>query len=195
MSNEPIEPLELTEQDMEDIEKMNSEGEEAPPAPQPRTLLEVWKELLANIDTERDNKIPLPIAQRIVSTWPQLTFGDVTTYMSLYYEYLDQMRQVVLEEIISDPDALENVEDDATENWDHYRSILFGWHKLAVEWQHDWSTDDSDAAVNMAAIIDAHGFFLSQTGLVAHLQEIKFEFGPEDQEALQKDLTEFEAGL
>ena len=192
MSNEPIE--ELTEQDIADLELLQEDANPGAIIRQP--LLVIWRELLSNIDTERNARITLAQAQKITSTWPQLEYGDVPAYLDMYYEFLQEMRGIVLAELDSDPKAEEQFgDDDAVENRQHYINILFNWNLATSRWEKQWNTTAHNAAIGVAAIVDAHSFFLSQTGLVAHLNEIGFQFTEEDSAKLAQELAEAEAEL
>jgi len=150
-----------------------------------RTLLEIWRELLSNIEHERVERISANVAQKIVATWPKLDFKDVPAYLRHYYDLLAEQRLVVLAEIHKDPAALKYLgEEDPIENREHYEEILFGWNLNVARWEREWDVTDPEAAIKLAAIIDAQGFFLAQTGLVAHLSEIGFEFTEADGERL-----------
>lgn len=191
MSNEPIN---LTEQDLADIEQMHAEEAYNPAEREP--LLVIWEDLLSHIDTERHAKITLPIAQKTVSRWPQLSYADMPRYHELYFEYLNQMRQPVLDALSADPESREVPgNEDAETNRKHYLEILFEWNALASLWQFQWETTDPEAAIKIAAMIDANGFFLSQTGLVAHFHEIGLRLTEEEQQAMADRVMAYEESL
>lgn len=173
------------------------------PPPAPRTLLETWRELLASIEQAKAEKVGIALANRIVSTWPQLTYQDVTRYHERYHELLLELREILHAEISADPDCLKNVENDAVDNRRHYVNLLFCWQAASLRWEHEWDAASPDAAIEIAAIGDATGFFFGkpspdgrgQQGLVDHLGAINLEFGDADREDMAARLTEIKAAL
>ena len=151
------------------------------------TLLEVWSSVLDNIEHDAAEKITMRVAATVVSRWPTIKIQDVGAYMEYYYNALKNLREILRDEIATDKKAIYRVdmENDAEGNRHHYLSLLTNWQLQVAQWEKDWSHSDSDALLQMAAFSDAASFVLGQEGLIAHLQEINFQFYPEDAEAVQ----------
>lgn len=150
------------------------------PAPQEHTLLEVWREVLSNIEVMEKNKLSMREAGALLQQFPFLIMFDLRRYPAIYWAKMKEMRAIVLAEIESDPEALTKVETDAVDNKHHYLNILVGWQRLVRQWEDAWDVTQLRADMEFIAIAQIHNFFLSQTGLVAHLSEIEMEFSQED---------------
>ena len=151
------------------------------PAPM-HTLLQIWKEILSNIEAAETEPIDIQIAGRIVHNYPMIKVQEVSKYMALYSALLIEMRDILLAEIDSDEKCLSRIEDDAEGNRHHYLNLLIDWQRLARQWEIKWDSNSPLAHIEMAAISDASTFVLGQKGLVAHLDEIKFRWTAEDAE-------------
>jgi len=165
------------------------------PPPAKRTLLETWRLLLANMEASAKERVSPGLANRIVSTWPKLSFQDVPRYYELYYELMLEMRELLHTEISVDPDALKNVDDDAVDNAGRYRNLLLCWNVAVVRWEHEWDAADPESHILLAAIADATQFYIGQQGIVAHLDQIGFALDEADQQALAAQLAEIKAAL
>ena len=150
------------------------------PAPQKHTLLEVWREVLSNIEVMEKNKLSMREAGALLQQFPFLIMFDLRRYPAIYWAKMKEMRAIVLAEIESDPEALTKVETDAVDNKHHYLNILVGWQRLVRQWEDAWDVTQLRADMEFIAIAQIHNFFLSQNGLVAHLSEIEMEFSQED---------------
>lgn len=182
---------EFTDQDKADLASIGIAAEE----PKKRTLLATWKEVLSNIEASRDAKIPAKVAMRIVAAWPELHFGDLSRYHELYHQFLLEQRGVFERVLAEYPKAFENVEDDAEANRAVYLELLFAWQHQGLLWEHEWSVDDPNAAILVAAIEDAMSFFVGGQGLVGHLESIQFAYDETDRDALAARLTAAKEGL
>lgn len=149
------------------------------------TILEVWASVLSNIEANEGEHISPRYANSIVSNWPRLTFQEVSAYTRQYFTYLKALRELLTEIIAQNPSALENVEDDAEANREHYLELIGGWQELIEKWELDWDSDDHGSHVTLAALADATSFFVGAQGLVEHLSQIGFQFTDEDREALR----------
>jgi len=178
----------LTEQDIADLESLAAESEN-------HTLLEVWREILSNIDEARKEKITPTEAVRIVTAWRHLSVQDVAVYQPLYYDRLDEMRQVLLVEIESDPAALKNTENDAEDNHHHYLNLLLQWQLLAQSWGADWDVSSPTSHIDLAAFAEAQNFVLGERGLIGQLEAIGFDFTDEESTALAAELEVARAEL
>lgn len=188
----------LSDQDEADLQSLLSDE-----PPTPRTLLETWREVLAGVEAAKAEKVGIALANRIVSVWPKLTYQDTPRYHERYHELLMELREILHTEIAVDPDCLKNVDNDAVDNRAHYINLLFCWQVASLRWEHEWDPASPDAAIEIAAIGDATGFFFGkpgpdgrgQQGLVDHLGAINLEFGDADREEMGTRLSEIKAAL
>lgn len=164
-------------------------------APAPNTLLKVWQEVLSNIEQSASERVTPALANRIVSSWPKLSFQDTPDYHKLYHGYLMELREILHDAIRKNPDALKNVDDDAEANRDIYLGLLLDWQIRIAEWEHAWDASAADAHIKLAAIADATVFFVGQNGLVEHLSQINFQFSDADRDELGEKLLEAKAAL
>lgn len=167
---------------MDDAEQTVNET----PSAQPRTLLEVWSRVLDSIEASEEEKIDIATAVRVVTRYPQITYADVPVYQQAYYSCLKQLRNILRLEVSTDPDCFKHVEDDVEDNKHHYLNLIAGWQQEVRSWEEEWSTDQEDAAVLVAAFADARGFVLSEHGLIAHLDQIGFDFNDVDSESVSE---------
>ncbi len=193
MNANPELPEELTDEDLAAIQASLSEGEV--PA-MTNTLLKIWQEILSNIETSREERITPIIANRVVGTWTKLEYSDVPAYWELYYDLMTDLRGILLDEIASDPECLNNIEDDAIDNRERYLNILFGWSDRIAEWEEQWECTSPRAHIELAAIADVARFFVGPEGLTEGLSQpqLGFSFDDDDRIALQERLLEAAAG-
>ena len=149
------------------------------------TILEIWQEVLSNIEDNEHEHISPRYANSIVSNWPRITFQEVSGYTRMYFSFLKGLRNILTEEIAKEPQALERVENDAEENRAHYLELLGAWQEQIERWELEWDSDSPLSHVGLAALADATSFFVGAQGLVEHLSQINFQFTDEDREALR----------
>lgn len=177
----------LTAKDIADLKLLGDTDGDAPK----RTLLEVWREVLSNIEDSRDTRVGPAAANRIIGSWPKMTYGDIPHYHARYHDLLLEMRDILHAEIDAHPDALENIDDDAEDNRDRYINLLFEWQKKVIDWELAWDPADPNAAAELAAIADATAFYLGGMGLVDHLTQIKFVFDEDAQAEMVQRLEAY----
>lgn len=154
------------------------------------TVLEVWRELLSNINNEEVTKLSFAQVVSISGRHDRLRLSDVTTYALTFYELLAEALTIVLDEIASEPESLSRGgDDDAEDNKAHYLNIITQWQIMfaaeeASFLSHLPKAEEQDSVVYMAALIDAMNFVLGESGLVAHLDAINFAFNDEDAAAV-----------
>ena len=184
---------ELTEEDIEAIAASFAEGN--PPA-LTHTLLEIWRNILSNIESAREERIPPVIANRVVTAYPKIEYHMVPQYWDTYYDLLTEMRDILDDVIASDNEAFDRVEDDAILNRDLYVEVLFGWSDKINQWEEEWDTMSPNAAVELAAIADVSSVIVGETGLTENLSQLQigFSFDDSDRIALQERLAEAAAG-
>ena len=148
--------------------------------PAKRTLLETWAELLSNIEVAAAEPVTMQQAMSISRTWPQISIQETPEYHWAYHSNLTIMRDILTAEIESDPDCLKHGEDDGEANRHHYLNLLLLWQKQMLEWEKTWNAADKDSHIWLAAYSSTNAFVLGEQGMVAHLDEIEFEFSDED---------------
>jgi uncharacterized protein with von Willebrand factor type A (vWA) domain len=159
------------------------------------TVLEIWASVLSNIEANEGEHISPRYANSIVSNWPRLSFQEVSAYTRQYFTYLKALREQLTEVIAQNPSALENVENDAEANREHYLELIGGWQEQIEIWELNWDSDDHGSHISLAALADATSFFVGAQGLVEHLTQIGFQFTDEDREALRLRLLAVKGGV
>jgi hypothetical protein len=149
------------------------------------TILEIWAQVLSNIEPNEGEHISPRYANSIVSNWPRLQFQEVSAYTRQYFTYLKALREILTAEIDKDPAAFERVENDAEENREHYLELIGAWQEQIENWEQNWDSEASNSHILLAALADATSFFVGAQGLVEHLSQINFQFTDEDREALR----------
>ena len=149
------------------------------------TVLEIWTQVLSNIEGNEEEHISPRYANSIVSNWPRLAFQDIREYTQQYFAYLKGLRDILTAEVEKDSGAFERVENDAEENRAHYLELIAGWQEQIERWELEWDCTAPDSHVSLAALADATSFFVGAQGLVEHLSQIGFQFTDEDREALR----------
>ena len=150
------------------------------PTPRQITLLETWSKLMSNIEAADAEKITMHMAARITGTYPQIKMQEVEEYAHRYHAILIAVREILESEIASDPKALGKGEDDAELNHHHYLNLLTLWQRMIRGMELDWDSNAPDSHLDFAAIVDASNFVLGSNGLVAHLDEIGFDYDETD---------------
>lgn len=179
----PDADLGLTEQDVADLASLDEE------LPKKNTLLAVWRNVLGNAESSLANKIPAKVALKIVTAWKDLRFADLPAYHERYHEMLIAQRNILDEIIASDSEALKRTKDDAVDNRALYLELMFQWQYQGLLWEEAWDCTAPDAAIELAALEDAMGFFFGPQGLIQHLSAIGFSYSEQDAEALGERLT------
>ena len=190
---EHTENLELTDQDVADLQAL---GVSADDLPNFHPILEVWREVLKPIDSERAERVTPGFAQRICSTYRGIEFADMEAYRDRYFDKLETMRARLLEEIESDEDCLKpsTPAEDVEHNSGHYRSLIFDWNLQILEWEMAWECTAPDAAIELAALSEVQKQFFSNIGLVEYLDKISFQFTDADRQALAEALQDRKDG-
>jgi hypothetical protein len=160
--------------------------------PKYHTILQVWREVLRPAADEAKKRITPQWANRIVTSYTGVSFGDMADFKDLYFGKIMELDQVLLAEIEADDECLNAAtpEEDVEQNTFHYINVLTDWQKTFLSWELDWDCTHPDAALELAAIAEVHKMFFEQTGLVALLDQIKFEFTDADREQLAAELED-----
>lgn len=155
------------------------------PPPMEHTLLKVWQDVLSNGVKLSSDKASMAEAVRLVSMYDFLEFHDVETHRAMFYRFIEDARLIIDNIIEENPDALKNVEDDATENRELYLDVILQWSKLFYEAEQAFDSDSSNAAAAASSYLDAQAFLLGGKGLIQHLETIGFEYDEEDAELIR----------
>lgn len=158
------------------------------------SLLEVWRVVLepARSGEMRSDPISPQWATKMVTTYPEIRFSDVLAIHHGVFDMAGELGQILDDEIATDDECLKvpSAEEDAIENAEHYRNVLTGWQIHLLQEELMWEPQDLDAAVKLAILSEVQQMFLGQTGLVAHLDSIGFQFTEGDQAELQAKLSD-----
>ena len=172
---------------MEDVESFLSDAPETPTIPevQPITVLETWLKVLGTADIGDDEpKVSMQFASHLIRSYPELKFRDLKAVDARFREKLLDFRDILQAEVDGEPAALKRMATDAADNRHLYLNAILGWQQSTVEWERNWDPSAVDAAVEFAACAEAHRFALSPMGLLAHLEVIGLEFGPDDEQTV-----------
>ena len=172
---------------MEDVESFLSDAPETPTIPevQPITVLETWLKVLGTADIGDDEpKVSMQFASHLTRSYPELKFRDLKVVDARFREKLLDFRDILQAEVDGEPAALKRMATDAADNRHLYLNAILGWQQSTVEWERNWDPSDVNAAVEFAACAEAHRFALSPMGLLAHLEAIGLEFGPDDEQTV-----------
>src|SRR5690606_125723 len=116
--------LPLSEQDERDLAMLDPDNEATK-----RCLLELWNEVLSNVEAIAEQPIPVQVSAKIVATWPQMTWQDTAIYHQRYHQMLIELRETLRGAIRQHPGCTDHVgPDDAAENHDIYKDVLVAWH-------------------------------------------------------------------
>jgi len=170
------------------VEDILAEADNAPY----HTILEVWREVLKPAVAERTVKITPQWANRICSTYQQISFRDVPAFRDDYFDKIEELAEILAVEIASDDECLNlaTAEEDVEHNGHHYMNLLIEWQKALLSWELEWDTADEKAAIHLAAIAEVHRMFFDNTGLTSLLDNIKFEVTDADRDELAGALQE-----
>lgn len=172
---------------MEDVESFLSDAPETPTIPevQPITVLETWLKVLGTADIgDNEPKVSMQFASHLIRSYPELKFRDLKAVDARFREKLLDFRDILQAEVDGEPAALKRMATDAVDNRHLYLNAILGWQQSTVEWERNWDPSDVNAAVEFAACAEAHRFALSPMGLLAHLEAIGLEFGPDDEQTV-----------
>ena len=172
---------------MEDVESFLSDAPETPTIPevQPITVLETWLKVLGTADIGDDEpKVSMQFASHLIRSYPELKFRDLKAVDARFREKLLDFRDILQAEVDGEPAALKRMATDAADNRHLYLNAILGWQQSTVEWERNWDPSAVDAAIEFAACAEAHRFALSPMGLLAHLEAIGLEFGPDDEQTV-----------
>lgn len=172
---------------MEDVESFLSDAPETPTIPevQPITVLETWLKVLGTADIGDDEpKVSMQFASHLIRSYPELKFRDLKAVDARFREKLLDFRDILQAEVDGEPAALKRMATDAADNRHLYLNAILGWQQSTVEWERNWDPSDVHAAIEFAACAEAHRFALSPMGLLAHLEAIGLEFGPDDEQTV-----------
>lgn len=158
-----------------------------------RTLLEIWRAVLepAVAGEMRKDPISPQWATKMVTTYPGVGFADVDAIHHGVFDMAAELAEILEEEIKTDDECLKkpSAEEDAKENASHYKYLLAAWQVHLIQAELAWRPSDRTAAVDLAVLSEVQQMFLGETGLVAHLDSIGFQFTDADRDDLQQHLA------
>src|SRR6478609_7165224 len=105
----------LTDQDREDLNMLGLD----PDGEVDHTLLEIWRNVLGNIESQKSERIHPQTAQKVVSAWPKLSFQDTPLYHERYFAILKEFRDILDFVIQEHPGCLKNVGGDENDDGSH----------------------------------------------------------------------------
>ena len=156
------------------------------------TLLRVWSEVLSNLDAIRAEGVPMALAGRIVSQWPQISFQETPIFHDMYHDLLLKFRDELDAVIAENPGASEvSAEEDLEHNYKHYKRLVIEWNILLDQAELQWEATSEHSHVMYAAIVDARQFLFSRNGFAGHLEQIGFTL---DVEEIQQAILEAREG-
>jgi hypothetical protein len=183
--DQPIESIEIPD----DVSELTDGGHEALPY---RSLLEIWRAVIQPAVSGEMRKDPISPqwATKMVTTYPGISFADVDGIHHGVFDLAAELGALLDEEIASDDECLKVVsaEEDVERNSGHYRNMLIAWQVHLMLIELNWKPSDKRAAVQLAVLSEVQQMFLGQTGLVAHLDTIGFQYTDEDQAELADHL-------
>lgn len=183
--NEPVESIEIPD----DVSELTDGGHEATPY---RSLLEIWRAVIepAAHGEMRKDPISPQWATKMVTTYPGIGFAQVSAIHHGVFDLAAELGDLLDEEIASDDECLKvtSAEEDVEQNSGHYRNMLIAWQTHLMLLELSWNPDEPGAAVDLAVLSEVQQMFLGQTGLVAHLDSIGFQYTEEDQQELAQRL-------
>jgi hypothetical protein len=184
----------LSEQDEADLAEMMKAIEE----PLDRTVLEIWHEILKNIEVQSLKRIEPGFANYVLKSWPAMRPEQISTYYRLFHNLLLKYRVDLEEQLRLHPDALKNFgpvgtdESDAIKNRDVYVELMFQWNLTTARIEHVWDADAEDAYPLLAAMADAQAYVTGGTGLLQQLNtpQVQFQWTNADQDELTTRVIE-----
>lgn len=174
-----------------EVESLEPEAPEAPETK--RTLLEIWREVLTNIEASLEEGATLHAYLRIMAdpALPRINDKEFSSYWQTYHNLLVEARAVLADVLDENPDALKNTENDAEDNHDVYLDLIERWQRLTLEWSQYWAKSDGGAALAIA-IVKATDFITGPQGLGAHLPHIGFQMSEEERDEIYARLEAHE---
>ena len=159
------------------------------------TVLEIWQGVLKPETREASAKITPQWANRITSSYRELTFADMPTFRDTYFEKIGNLADILDTEVASDDECLnmEDPEEDVAHNSHHYLNLLVDWQKQFLAWELEWECTDPHAAIELAVIAEVHRMFFDSNGLTNLLDAINFEVTDTDRDMLAAALEELRA--
>lgn len=190
--------IHLSDQDQEDLAKL--QGDEKMDV-EYHPVLKVWDRVLEPaLEGMLHDPITPAWANKICSTYREVTFANVGEVQRRYYEKIIALHKILQEEIAKDPDCLtySTAADDRTENSGHYKQILCDWQIAILEWEMSWEHTDPMAGAELAALAEVQQMFFGspqRQGLATYLETIGFEWTEADQSELAEALEDHKVAI
>ena len=186
----------ITEQDEADLTQLYTEPDGEHPEPDFHPVLEVWQKVLQPAADEAEAKISPQWANKICSSYREIAFAQMPEFQKRYFGKLLELATILDEEIATDDECLNPTtpEEDLEQNGVHYRNLLRDWQLRIMQWELDWDITDPLAGVEIAAVSEVHKLFLGEMGVVAYLENIKYEVTDADRQELIDALNALKEG-
>lgn len=196
MSNKTNVPEETIEAP---AEKLDAFGipEDQKIQPLPNTVLAAWRSIYDDVLNEKDQRVSLDLAFRILRSWPLLKTADLRPFLERYYEILERLGQHLEDIILENPGCLERLgpvgseESDGVGNHDIYIEVIYRWSLELMRLELLWKPELNDAAIEMGVIADVAAFATGPESLIQHLgsPQVGFRWSEEEQTELQERLN------
>lgn len=132
----------------------------------------------------------------LIARWPFLKFSDAGVVQRVYFELLDEVRNILEQVHADNAEAFEVTDrEEDHENKDLYIHLLIEWQKALFAFQSTWRYDDPEAAPKMAALGEVQDTVLGSKGLTSFLGVAGFPFNADDQAYIDGELFEFRQAL
>lgn len=183
---------------IEEIPNDLSELPDSPPAEDPMQFHGIAKTWQAVLEPAREEALAPPTpdwSSKIIQTYADLKFQDMIAVRDLYFELILEMAEILDSQIEENPCSLKvtTPEEDAEENSTLYKNVLLLWQQAFLAAEMEWDCMSVDAAAKVAAISECHKMFFGQTGIVAFLQNIPFDYDADDQALVAEALEAMKA--
>lgn len=170
-----------------------NENEEPPSY---HSILQVWSAVLEPAAAEQSAPVTPQWANRITSTYRELSYADMIKVRNELFSMLMQMRWDVVCIIEENPECLnvETAEEDIEHNAQHFREIMIRWQERMLQREIAWDCTSDNAAVEIATLSEVHKMLFGENGITGFLDAIGFQFTDADQDELRERLTAVKEG-
>lgn len=162
-----------------------------------RTVLELWKNVLDNVDNGGLQRITMEWATAVTTVYKEMTFAKMPAFRDSFYKKLREMRALLQEVIDEDEErtAQTSAEEDVAYNGTSYIGLIAVWQMKLLEWELTWDCKARNAIVEHAAISETQRIFFSSKGLVTLLDSINFEMTEDDNAALIEKMLAYKDSI
>lgn len=150
-------------------------------------ILQIWRTVLDNIETQREEKVTPQWANKITANYREIDFADMPEFQGRLFDKLLVLRDVLDAEIGKADHPFESItspEEDLELFSQHYKNVLREWQVIFLRWEMDWDCTEPYAGAEVAAVSEAYTMIFgsqSRPGITAYLDNIKLEITEADQ--------------